>query len=97
MCELGYGSHYTIRFRHLVMQPWEKREIAAQNQLVILIEPYCDIRIESDAGIFDLSEDLSNELQYEHSGQLKVINHSMFINHIRFIQVIPKNCKKPCR
>jgi hypothetical protein len=81
----------------LVLQPWEKREIAAQNQLMILIEPYCDVRIESGTGIFDLSEDLTNELQYEHSGILKITNHSFFINHICFIQVIPKHCKKPCQ
>jgi hypothetical protein len=97
MCELGYDSRYTIRLRHLVLQPSEKREVQAQNQLMILIEPYCDVRIESDTGIFDLSEDLANELQYEHSGTLKVTNHSFFISHIRFIQVIPKNCKRPCR
>jgi hypothetical protein len=97
MCELGFGSQYMIRFRHLVLQPMEKREIAANNQLVILIEPYCDVRIESGAGVFDLSEDHVNELQYEHRGDLKIINHSIFINHIRFIQVIPKFCKKPCQ
>lgn len=96
MCELGHSSNYTIRLRHLVLKPSEKREIPAQNQLMILIEPYCDIRIESEAGVFDLSEDLVNELQYEHRGSLKIFNHSFFINHIRFIQVIPKHCKKPC-
>jgi hypothetical protein len=97
MCELGHGSHYSIRLRHLVLQPSEKREITEQNLLMILIEPYCDVRVESGSGIFDLSEDLANELQYEHSGVLKITNHSFFINHIRFIQVIPKHCKKPCR
>lgn len=97
MCELGYGSSYTIRFRHLVLQPSEKREVQAQNQLMILIEPYCDVKIESDTGVFDLSEDLVNELQYEHSGALKVTNHSFFISHIRFIQIIPKTVKGHAR
>ncbi len=96
MCELGYGSHYTVRFRHLVLQPFEEREISVHNQLMILIEPFCDVRIESTAGMFDLSEDLVNEMQYEHRGDLKITNHSIFINHIRFVQVIPKFCKTPC-
>ena len=96
MCELGYGSQYMIRFRHLVLKPMEKREIEANNQLMILVEPFCDVRIESGAGVFDLSEDLANEMQYEHRGDLKIINQSIFINNIRFIKVITKFCKKPC-
>ena len=97
MCELGHGSHYVLRLRHFVLKPLETREINVNNQLMILVEPLCDVRIESPAGIFDLSEDLVNEMQYEHRVDLKIINHSIFINHVRFIQVIPKFCEKPCQ
>lgn len=97
VCELGYGSNYTIRLRHLVLQPAEERKISIHNQLFVLIEPYCDMRIESDGGIFDLSEDMANELQYEHRGDITITNHSIFINPVRFIQVIPKFCKAPCQ
>lgn len=96
MCELGYGSHYMIRLRHLVLKPGETRAMYVHNELMILVEPFCNVRLESAAGIFDLSEDLVNELQYEHSGDFKIINQSFFINHVRFIQVIPKFCNKPC-
>jgi len=96
MCELGYSSQYILRLRHFVLQPLEIREITVHNQLMILVEPFCDVRIESQGGLFDLSEDMVNELQYEHRGNLKIINHSIFINHLRFIQVIPKLCNKPC-
>jgi hypothetical protein len=96
MCELGHGSQYILRLRHFVLKPFEKREINVNNNLMILVEPFCDARIESSEGVFDLSEDLINEIHYEHRGELKIINHSIFINHIRFIQVIPKFCKKPC-
>ncbi len=96
MCELGYSTNYTMRLRHLVLQPAEKRQVSIHNQLFILIEPYCNLRIESDTGIFDLSEDMANELQYEHRGDIKIINLSIFINSVRFIQVIPKFCKTPC-
>ena len=97
VCELGYGSNYTIRLRHLVLQPTEERRISLHNQFFVLIEPYCDMRIESGAGIFDLSEDMANELQYEHSGDITITNHSIFINPVRFIQIIPNFCKTPCQ
>ncbi len=96
MCELGYGSSYTLRFRHLVLQPGEKRNLSVQNQLFVLVGPLCDLRIESNTGVFDLSEDQANELQYEHSGDVYITNQSLFINHTRFIQVIPKFCKTSC-
>lgn len=96
MCELNYGSDYFIRFRHFVLQPGEERKLQAQNQFFLLVEPFCDLRIESVAGLFDMSEDQVNELQYEHRGDITVKNNSVFINHVRFIQIIPKICKTPC-
>ncbi len=94
-CELCYSDGYSIRVRHFVLQPQEERVIDAHNQFFVLIEPYCNLRIESGAAIFDLSEDQANELQYEHRNSIRLINQSILINHIRMIQVIPKNCA-PC-
>ena len=88
--ELGIGSNYVLRFRHLRLQPGEKKIIPAFGQLVILVEPADDVRVESNVGLFDLSEDLTNELQYEHQGEILVSNLSAVSNHLRFIQVIPK-------
>ncbi|MEP7374723.1 MAG: hypothetical protein ABI675_15110 [Chitinophagaceae bacterium] len=89
MCELGYENNYHIRFRHLLLMPGEERAIAAYNQLFILIEPTSDMRIESDVGLFDLSEDMINEFQYEHTGEVHLTNLSPVSGHVRFIQVIP--------
>lgn len=89
MQELGYTRHYHIRFRHLLLVPGETRAMAAYNQLFILIEPSLDIRVESDTGLFDLSEDRVNEYQYEHSGEIYLVNQSPVSGHVRFIQVIP--------
>ena len=91
MCERGYGNRYMIRFRHLRLEADEERRLDGHNQLFILIEPPDDITVESDAGYFDLSSDLINEVQYEHQGEIVFTNHSPFLNHVRFIQVIPKN------
>jgi hypothetical protein len=95
--ELCYGNDYTMRVRHLVLQPTERRLLNAINQLFILIEPYCDIRIESGVGVFDVSEDNVNELQYEHKGDIAITNNSIFTTHVRFIQVIPKMDKTKCQ
>jgi len=91
MCELGYGSSYSLRFRHLRLEPGEVRIEPAYSQLIILVEPPGDVRVESNTGLFDLSEDLSNELQYEHQGEIIITNLSASSGHLRFIQVIPKN------
>lgn len=94
-CELCYGDNYTLRVRHFVLQPYEQRIVDGHNQLFVLIEPYCDLRIESGAAIFDIAEQNINELEYEHRGDILLINQSMFHNHARLIQVVPNNCN-PC-
>jgi hypothetical protein len=96
MCEQGYGDNYTIRVRHLMLQPIEVRELKAHNQFFIVLEPYCNIRIESLTGVFDLSEDMTNELMYEHQGDIVITNQSIFLNNARLLQVIPEDCKSYC-
>lgn len=86
LCREGYH----LRFRHLRLQPGEQRNLAAHTDLYILVEPPTDVRVESDIGVFDVSEDKANELQYEHQGTILVTNQSIFASHVRFIQVIPK-------
>jgi hypothetical protein len=91
MRELGYCDRYLIRFRHLRLLPGEQRWMQAYNQLLILIEPpEGGVIIQSDGGYFDISDDNSTELQYEHQGELLVVNQSPVVTHVRFIQVIPK-------
>ncbi|MES2565484.1 MAG: hypothetical protein V4565_01380 [Bacteroidota bacterium] len=91
MKELGYSSDYYIRFRHLVLQPNEEQTINAFNQFFYLIEEVGNVRVESETGIFDLSESTTNEMQYEHQNKIQITNYLSGINHLRFIQVIPKN------
>lgn len=94
MQELGFGSEYFLRFRHLVLQPLEELEIPAFNQFYILVEEAEDISVKSEFGLFDLSYKNSNEMLYEHQGQINIKNYSKAIKHIRFIQVIPKHNAK---
>lgn len=96
MCELGQGTRYLMRFRHLVMQPKEERKLNTSTHIFLLVDPCGDIRVESDAGLYDLSEDQVNEMQYEHRGEITVLNYSIFSSHVKFIQVIPQICKTLC-
>jgi hypothetical protein len=91
MREMGYSKDYLIRFRHVLLKVSEVREITAYNQIFLLIEPVYDIRIESDVGLFDLTEDHANEMQYEHRGRIKISNLSISTVNIRFLQAIPIN------
>lgn len=91
MQELGYKSDYYIRFRHLVLQPNEEQTIDAFNQFFYLVEEAQSVRVESETGVFDLSESTTNEMQYEHQSKIHITNYLSGINHLRFIQVIPKN------
>lgn len=91
MHEMGYGKHYLLRFRHILLKTGEVREITAYNQIFLLIDPMSSIRIESDVGLFDVNEDHANEMQYEHRGRIKVTNLSLSPTNARFLQAIPIN------
>lgn len=94
MKELGYGAEYYIRFRHFVLQPNEKLDIDAYNQFYILVEETSDVSVASDFGLFDIAEDNINEQTYEHQGAIEITNYADRINHLRFIQVIPKHSQR---
>lgn len=94
MQELGHGQSYYIRFRHIVLQPNEQLEIEAYNQFYILVEEPENVKINSDFGMYDLSESRTNEQFYEHQGNILITNYSLTITHVRFIQVIPSDRNK---
>lgn len=91
MEELGHGKNYYIRFRHMVMQPNEHVDIEAYNQFYIMVDAPDKLNVTSEFGIFDLSFNKTNEQLYEHQGFISIQNYSASVNHVRFIQVIPKH------
>ena len=90
MEELGYGNDYTMRFRHFVLQPKERIKIHADNQLFVLIEPNDAVGVKSDFGLYDVAAINTNEMQYEHQGNIRIRNDASITQHVRFIQLIPK-------
>lgn len=91
MIELGFGDSYYLRFRHFVLKAKQETEVDGDNQLFILVDPKDSVSVHSVFGIFDLTIDSVNELQYEHQGKISLKNNSSSVQHARFIQVIPKN------
>lgn len=90
MAELGYAGKYYFRLRHYVLRPKEVISIDADIQVFLLIQPPVMVRIQSAFGIYDLTVDNVNELQYEHQGKIEVENYASYLQHIQFIQVIIK-------
>ena len=91
MKDIGVGSNYFTRFRHLVLLSNDTVEIDADNQFFIQVDEVADVSIYSDFGVYDLTDESLNEQQYEHQGKITIHNYSANTKHIRFIQVIPKN------
>jgi len=94
MRELGYEQNYYLRFRHLVLQGKEQLELLAFNQIFILVEEPADVKVQSDFGLYDTTDNQTNEQIYEHQGSISVENFSSLVNHVRFIQVIPYHKSK---
>lgn len=90
MKDIGVGSNYFLRYRHIVLQPLETIELDADNQYFIQIEELADISIRSEFGSYDLTDTAMNEQLYEHTGKITLYNYSAQIKHLRFIQVIPR-------
>lgn len=97
MKEMGHGENYLLRLRHLLLRPGEVRELIAYGQLFVLMETSASLRLESDVGLYDLSDDQAQEIQYEHRGYIRVINLSVSPTSVRLLQAIPQNPKEDAR
>lgn len=86
---IGYGANYLLKFRHLVLQPSETRKVQAFNEYYLLIEENAYITIVSDFGLYDTGTTITNELQYEHFGKIRMTNKREAVTSAKFIQVIP--------
>jgi len=94
MRELGIREAYTIRYRHLRIDPQTKRTIKGENHFFYLIDPAANVKIESKAGIYDMNDFAVNEQQHVHRGIIKLENTGEEISDVKFIQIIPHLTKK---
>ncbi len=94
MDELGYGDRYYLKWRHLLIKPYQQMIIPAYSQHYLLVDEPQEVRIESEFGCYDLLETTINEMLYEHQGLITIKNNSSETARIRFIQIIPQHRKK---
>lgn len=91
MLEFGIYENYLLRYRHFKVRTSEEITIKADNDLMLLITPDENIRVMSKSGIYNIQDNNLNEMQYVHSGTLKVKNQSSTLTiQVKFLQVIPK-------
>ena len=87
MCELGYEC-FRLRFRHLVLHPYEKLVLDADNEYWYVVED-TPVKIDSQFGHYDLQVNGLNELQYEHYGKVVITNPEKATVTAKFLQCIP--------
>jgi hypothetical protein len=91
MLELGHGDNYfATASRHYSLYAFETRVLNAYNEYFFLIEADVNVMVSSEFGDYDLSDSTINEQLYEHQGKITLTNKSHSLQHIKFIQVIPK-------
>jgi hypothetical protein len=91
MKDIGLGTRYQIKYRHINIPQNNSIGIDASNHYYIILHNPTNIVVISDYGVYDAEDELLNEIQYEHTGQMKILNKTAFVQSIRMIQVIPKN------
>ena len=104
MNELGYGDNYIPHHRHLRIPAEGEIKINAATEIYFLVEEETltfsrveydgadgIFRVESESGVYDLSDKKVDEMQHEHTGTITVKNHSRIDLFVKFIQVIPKH------
>ncbi|MBL4862070.1 MAG: hypothetical protein JKY09_03515 [Crocinitomicaceae bacterium] len=95
MRELGICENdYIFRYRHLRIDPLEKRILKGENNLFILISPSYYVKITSKAGEYNMLDTGINEMQHVHRGLITVENLSEKQLDVRFIQIIPLEKRK---
>jgi DUF4097 and DUF4098 domain-containing protein YvlB len=81
---------FEVHFKHLVLQPNECFELKAGTDIYLISDIIDDVKVESENGLFNWEDILSNEQVYEHSGDILIENLSSNANHLPLIQFTNK-------
>jgi hypothetical protein len=96
MRELGHNAGYITRFQHLILRPREIINLECYGgEIWLLVDPTASIRVESELGRYNMRNIINaNKQVYEHQGSIEIANLDAVVNHVRFIQVVPKHDRK---
>lgn len=86
MAEIANTQDYVMHFRHIVLQANQSIELKAGTDIYLLTDVVDDVRVESENGLFDWGNTITNEQVYEHSGDIRIENISSNTNHLPCIQ-----------
>lgn len=85
--ELG-ASHCELRHRHLHLAAGEIIKLQAVNELYILLDDVGQkIKVSSDTGEYDFTQEHTNELIHEHSGLIAIENTDTVRGHLQLLQI----------
>jgi len=85
--ERGFQT-YRMVFQDLNLEPQQEIQLAAFNELWILLEAESGIRISSDFGEYDYNNPKLSENIHEHADRIEILNQSSEARKVKFIQVI---------
>lgn len=88
---LGGEQNCFLQFRPFILDANQTIRLDGPNQFFILVADNSEITIYSDFGIYDISNPVTNEITYEHQGEIIITNFSPYRSHVQFYQIIPKN------
>jgi DUF4097 and DUF4098 domain-containing protein YvlB len=81
---------FHVHFKHIVLQPNESFELKAGTDIYLISDIIDDVKVESENGIFNWDDVITNEQIYEHSGDILIENTSSNTNHLPLIQFTSK-------
>lgn len=88
--ERGFQT-YRMVFQDLNLEPKQKIQLAAYNEIWFLIEADSGISISSDFGEYDYTNSKLSENIHEHADRIEIRNQSESPRKVKFIQIILKD------
>lgn len=95
MRAMGIGDNYLLTYKDVTVKASGTVRIKASNMFFFFVEGFTDrVRITSESGVYDLTNETLNEQMHEHTGEIKIENRDdRVILHLEFIVAIIKNKK----
>lgn len=84
---LGYDS-YKLQLKDLMVVAESTLEVLSYSQIHFIIRADTGMSVSSDTGEYDRGNMLLRENSLEHSGSIRITNHTGENKNIQFIQII---------
>jgi hypothetical protein len=82
---------YHVRYRDFMLLPYSSLELAAYNELWLILDDPMGFTVESDYGMYDTTGSYASDNIHEHRGQILITNPDPDSKRIKFIQAVIVN------